>query len=108
MDCRATGTPTPTIEWYYGTQSNPLITSSKHTLGQDGSLTILSIESNDFAIYKCVAKNFLNSISADVQLKKACKYDIVIIIIIYNIYIVPLDPKLLLALYKTTIHIETK
>ncbi|KAK3732021.1 hypothetical protein QZH41_006881 [Actinostola sp. cb2023] len=71
LKCRASGKPKPKIKWFFGTQSDALVTSSKHTFTSDGSLVISKIEDFDFGDYKCQAKNFLNSLTATAKISKA-------------------------------------
>lgn len=85
LNCRASGTPEPTVEWFRADTGEPVrtavndpISSSHRILLPDGSLFFLSARHNrkeqDSGVYYCVASNSLGVVrSKNVTLQVACK-----------------------------------
>lgn len=68
LNCRATGNPTPTIEWYRNgeyVKTSKDDATSQHTLLLDGSLFFLRLNQkkgkSDEGVYNCVARNHLGT-----------------------------------------------
>ncbi|KAJ6658661.1 hypothetical protein lerEdw1_019821 [Lerista edwardsae] len=68
LNCRATGNPAPTIEWYHNgayVKTSKEDATSQHTLLLDGSLFFLRLNQkkgkSDEGVYHCVARNHLGT-----------------------------------------------
>jgi hypothetical protein len=78
LDCKAVGAPKPTIKWYFDTERTALSNSSSYTIYMNGSLSINNIAKDQFGDYKCEAKNLINSPTVVANVKKACKYTLLV------------------------------
>ncbi|KAE8583409.1 hypothetical protein XENTR_v10020505 [Xenopus tropicalis] len=74
MDCRAFGTPFPTIQWESDLEDN-LFALDQFSMHTNGTLTITGVAKEDEGIYRCTASNNQGnvSISAYLDVRNATK-----------------------------------
>ena len=73
VNCRATGTPQPTIQWYKDNVG--VVLDGTHTVNSTGSLHISMVSGTDAGTYHCVASNTDGSVrSFSATLQIACKW----------------------------------
>lgn len=75
IQCEATGTPYPTVEWYYSPTSErdkrrriELTSSTKYAANAHGALSITQLEKGDEGFYTCIRSNLMGSIDGTTKL----------------------------------------
>ncbi|CAH1783083.1 unnamed protein product [Owenia fusiformis] len=74
LSCRAFGRPTPNIQWKIPSQQGagtnaPSVISGHVNLGNNGTLSIGDVFTNDGGVYKCTAKNTEGEAEASVKIQ---------------------------------------
>ncbi|PFX20561.1 Inactive tyrosine-protein kinase 7 [Stylophora pistillata] len=65
LPCKAIGSPTPEIKWYAGSARNPLQSSSKYTVHDNGTLVITNFNKQYEQKYKCTATSLAGEKTAE-------------------------------------------
>ena len=68
IPCNAVGTPAPDVLWIYG-GGVLAIDGVKYDQGEDNSITVREVTSNDVGDYVCIARNVISSASKTLTLK---------------------------------------
>ncbi|XP_078691032.1 protein sidekick-2-like isoform X2 [Branchiostoma floridae x Branchiostoma belcheri] len=69
IQCQATGTPQPTIKWYYdAVDIASFADSNKYQVQTDGTLRIMNLGEADQGMYQCFAENAQGSVHAATRL----------------------------------------
>lgn len=75
IQCEATGSPYPTVEWYYSPTTErdkrrriDLTSSTKYAANAHGALSITQLEKGDEGYYTCIRSNLMGSIDGTTKL----------------------------------------
>ena len=79
--CRATGDPSPVIQWFRGdqplngvNQSRISVSQSSDSLTTSSKLTVANFTLNDTGVYSCVAVNSLGNVTRSFQVNATGKF----------------------------------
>jgi hypothetical protein len=68
IQCEASGTPTPTVEWFLNQSHKLDLTNRKYQINNSGALVITPVEKGDEAVYTCVRSNSFGTINGSTSL----------------------------------------
>jgi len=68
IQCEASGTPAPTVEWFLNHTQRLDLTNRKYQINNSGALVITPVDKSDEAVYTCVRTNSVGTINGSTTL----------------------------------------